>query len=342
MLYRWFGHGKTWRKMLRGKSVPLGHSMQKAHLYRLAELEYRPDLVRVCHEKLPVSGPTPSDIANVRPMEPPQAVAHSLPSAIQYAIVLNSINFQFWEPMASEGSSEIPIRRYAFDGVVGALGMQKALVQAWGMDSTYASFAKALSNQGVEGLFGDIPSPGVRERMLREVTARAEGKDDGMLSKVTTVLLHRVRDDRQLDVSDAAFLAMAFPSAYGRDPYLKRAQLALNFIAEFARHLGSEELTLDVTLFADYQVPRVARALGLLQYGPEMAQLVDIGAILLPGGRHERAIRAATVLLGRALAQYLEEQYGVSVEVAALDQWLWAQRNACGNSKFHRTLTTDY
>jgi hypothetical protein len=313
----------------------------KRYLYHLADCRARPDLVRVCYERFSEFDLDPAAIGTLR-MEPP---ASSLSGCIQYALVANAINYQFWEPLCSESAGELPIARYDYEGVVGAMGMQRALAKAWDGYPTAAHFARALREEGIIGLFGGIPRASDRKDMLAEVLGIRPFEptaDLSTLEAVTKVLLERVTEEHALSVSDAAFIALAFPTAYGRDPLLKRAQLALSFIAAFAREGFGQEVQLDVTLFADYQVPRVARALGLLEYGPELAQLVDSGALLQAGGVHEQAIRSATLILGRDLIRAVELEHGVRINEADLDQWLWGQRNACGDSLFHRTATTDY
>lgn len=318
--------------------------MQKSTLYRLAQTDYHPELARVCSDKIACNLPDLSQICPMVPELPNAALEASLADAIVFFLALNAINYQFWD-LRSDSRGVAQMDRYAFEGVVGAKGMQRALGKAWGNEASSECFEAALAHDGIEGLFGDIPNESSRLRMLRDIFPSKSFSDaqcPAALEQAQQVLTARIHEDGRLDTSDAALLAVLFPVAYGGDRYLKRAQLALNFIANAARKLHGLPVQLDVTLFADYQVPRVARSLGLLEYGLELAALVDGGALLQAQGRHERAIRAATILLGRELCQALERQTGNAVEEADLDSWLWLQRNACGDALFHRTLTTDY
>ena len=316
--------------------------MHKHSLYHLAQTDYRPELARV---NLGGFRPELLDLSQICPMVPDlpnAALEASLSDAIVFFLALNAINYQFWE---IRGSYAPQLDRYAFEGVVGAMGMERAMGKAWGSEASSEHFQAALVQEGVEGLFGNIPNPQSRLHMLSDIFSSRHFDDSQCptaLEQAQHVLMARMQEDRRLDTSDAAFLAVLFPQAYGGDRYLKRAQLALNFIANAARQLHGIPVQLDVTLFADYQVPRVARALGFLEYGPELTTLVDTGALLMANGRHERAIRAATVLMGRELVRAIERQTGLIVEEADLDIWLWLQRNACGDALFHRTLTTAY
>jgi len=61
----------------------------------------------------------------------------------------------------------------------------------------------------------------------------------------------------------------------------------------------------DLTAMADYQVPRVLRALGVLRYGEALAA-----------------------------------KYGV--QAALVDSMLWSAQNIAGTARFHLTETTYY
>lgn len=154
------------------------------------------------------------------------------------------------------------------------------------------------------------------------------------LEQVAQVLLHRMVSTPMVSPADARILAEAFPQAYG-DPYLKKAQLALS---EIASYLGSRGQAVEarLTAFADYQVPRVLRALGVLRYADALAQAIDQYELIAKDSREERAIRAATVLACESIAAH----FGVAS--AAVDHFLWSQKEAVGATPFHLTETTNY
>lgn len=93
---------------------------------------------------------------------------------------------------------------------------------------------------------------------------------------------------------------------------------------------------MDVSVAADYQLPKVLRHLGVLTYSPKVAGLVDNELPIVSGSPEERAIRAATVLGAEELAKHL------GLSIPQLDSWLWLQRNAAKAAKFHLTETTYY
>jgi hypothetical protein len=117
--------------------------------------------------------------------------------------------------------------------------------------------------------------------------------------------------------------------------FFKRAQitpndLALAGVADFP--------DLDrLTIFADNLVPHVLRVDGVLHYEPELAERIDAGELLEPGGA-EREIRAAAVHACALIAAELE------VPPRTLDTWLWnrGQEPRYKALPRHRTRTVFY
>lgn len=244
--------------------------------------------------------------------------------AIAYVLVLNALNWMFWD-RSSDGKNTFT--RYSFEGEVGAVGMRKAFMLAWGEDETPATFRKNLREKGVTGLFGTIPAPLLREQCLIEVLGPN-------LCSAAEAIHDAAASTRKLSFEHAVLIQQLFPVAY-RDVYLKRAQLAL---AEIAGHFAESgaPVELDVTAFADYQVPRVLRGLGILEYGPELARRIEQKELIAEGSTLERAIRGATIVACKEMAEWL------GTTDAAIDNYLWTKRNAVGDTLFHLTVTTDY
>ena len=100
--------------------------------------------------------------------------------------------------------------------------------------------------------------------------------------------------------------------------------------AEFAN------VDLKVTIASDYQVPKVMRSMGILEYSDALAAIVNGEQLIASGSKEELAIRAAAILAGEEISKKF------SVAVAQLDWWIWSQRNNDPSAKFHLTVTTDY
>jgi hypothetical protein len=128
------------------------------------------------------------------------------------------------------------------------------------------------------------------------------------------------------------FLTQTFPLTYGQDPFLKRPALALQLLHEDTG-FGTEVEALPIP--ADYQVPKVFNAWGLLKYSPELAFHVDNDVAITLGSQMEMEIRAFTIEVGRLLL----EEYDIPPHVT--DRFVWTQRKQYTNP-FHLTVTTHY
>jgi hypothetical protein len=126
---------------------------------------------------------------------------------------------------------------------------------------------------------------------------------------------------------------------------LKRAQItAVDLYGTFAgagwgqfHDLGA------LTAFADYKIPQVLRALGILEYSPELAARVDGRELLSPGSAEEVEIRAAMVWAVEWIRQVLAD-LGVNRRAFELDWFPWnlGQRPVADERPYHRTRTIFY
>jgi hypothetical protein len=251
-------------------------------------------------------------------------------SQAEATIALGAINHMFWE---QEGNTpdDAPFQRYEHQGAVGALAMTQAFEQAWADPNSPIRRARdqgiALDLADITAVFGNIPAPESRRDILNQILLSPR------LPELAGVAHRLGRAHDPLGVEFAARLADQFPLGYG-DEVLKKAQLTTSGLWRMARQEGSSS-PCDVTAFADYQIPNVLRAMGLLSYEPSLAESIDQGALIPANGPQERAIRAAAVLAVDKLAA----QQGVAV--ADVDYWLWLQRKV-PTTPFHRTRTTLY
>lgn len=245
--------------------------------------------------------------------------------SMEYSIAHNSINHRFWS-LDEQGA----FRRYQKDGVVGATLMTHLFAAAWHDENSPIQQARRgtpMSVADVRGMFGDIPDADGRARILNEVLTSPALHEMGL----------RLAEDAQLgvtfDTHHAWELAERFPQAYG-DEVLKKSQLAVSAAWRNAREHG-QSLECDLTAFADYQVPNVLRALGLLTYADDLAARIDGYQIIDENSVDERAIRGASIIACERLAA----QQGVNV--ADVDYWIWAKRKE-PKTPFHLTLTDAY
>lgn len=237
------------------------------------------------------------------------------------AITLGAINYRFWEP------SENGIKRYTVDGKVGATAMRHAFESAWADSSSPLSAARdqgiPLSVADINKVFGDIPDPESRCIILNEV----------LLSTHRQVIAADLCAAGSFNVATAARLAEAFPTAYG-DPVLKKAQLAVSDVWALAAS-RQPSISCDLTAFADYQIPSILRALGVLEYSTELSETIDNYRLIAADGAAERALRASAILAVEKIAER------AAAPVAAVDHYLWTRRNEA-TKPFHLTSTTLY
>lgn len=247
----------------------------------------------------------------------------SATSALAFLLTLGSINYRFWE--LADGQ----FRRYRFMERTGAKALWVAMEAAWGEDDRSALLAARLRDEGFTALFGAMPDPASRIAILHELL------DAGRVDEAAHGLAARIGREGAVTVAQADWLAARFPAAFD-DPYRKKAQLALSMFAGFRWGRDEPCAVSDLTAFADYQVPRVLRALGVLRYGDTFAAGVDAGRLWAAGSPEEVALRAATI---RACEQIAAQVGGCAADV---DNLLWQSQTVAGDTRFHLTETTAY
>lgn len=240
--------------------------------------------------------------------------------AIKYMLALNSINYQFWD------LSENKFKRYEYDGFVGANAMF----------AQFPSFYKNMTNKNSQLIdkgmiykyFGDIPQAYSRVEILRESMNKEK------IEKLVTLILEYVNSYNVIDVDLAEQIASHLPLSY-HDNYLKKIQLGLYDLYYVLKKI-CPSLKLDLTIAADYQIPKVLEGLGILSYSQSLKEKIDNMVLIEPGSEDENAIRAASILACNEIIK----KYKVFVPV--LDKKLWLIRNNFKDNNFHLTKTTKY
>jgi hypothetical protein len=299
----------------------------RAGILAVATADYKPEHVAVDEAVIAQLSPPEGGFSLMKTNLPGTPAGSSLQSAIAYLLTLNALNYRFWS--LRDGK----VDRYAFEGAVGALGMRKAFDAAWGANPDPSQLALKLRTQSIESMFGDIPDPTSRRLMLEDLLVATTDKPSVM--DYAHRLAAWIKEEKRVTTEMAGDIAYSFYVAYA-DDYLKRAQLALAEIAGYCAEIGEPVESSDLTVFTDYQVPRVMRALGILKYSPALIAKVDGLQLIDRASDEENAIRAATLLAGEAMAQAFK------VTPAQIDNVLWLQRNKAGSAPFHLTVTTDY
>lgn len=299
----------------------LNTPFDRATLIRRAERDFRPDLVSIDEDR--ISG-MHTDLHASTPMviHIEGAARKSPEAALPFLVAMTSINYRFWTR-----NPDGTLARYQHNGATGARALWSAFTPAWGASADQLS--QRLREGQFRARFGDMPDRDSREAILAEVLT------GNRLAELCARIVADVDARDQVDIRHAALLAEAFPLAFA-DPYLKKAQLAISMYAAHLRSMDRSIDASDLTAMPDYQVPRVLRALGLVNYSPKLSILVDTGQLISAGSVEENAIRAATILACEHLAVRLD---GMAADV---DNMLWQSQDVAGTARFHLTETTRY
>lgn len=130
------------------------------------------------------------------------------------------------------------------------------------------------------------------------------------------------------DVERSLEIAGTIPS-FKKDVFFKKGLLA---VSTTARILGHK---IDIPVPADYQIPKVLEAMGILIYSGELLEKINADEIILEGSKEELAIRAATILACEDLAVHN------NLTPSEVDSWLFSRRKQI-TTKHHLTMTTNY
>ncbi len=265
-----------------------------------------------------------------------------------WVLLLDALNFSFWG-MPGEPRWQIHQGDQTLDGYA---ALAAALTRA-AESGTPLWDADYLATMPADDLARILrPTPGAAEIPLfaerlanaREVGRVLNARYNGQFERAVIAMDH---DAARL----ALLLARDFPSFNDTAEwdahtvsFLKRAQITVADLHAATNGTAIAPRGLErLTAFADYKLPQLLRAEGVLVYAPELADLVDSYTLLPSGSRAEVEIRAATIwsveLLRRAL-----ESAGVHQTASAIDYRLWHESQSVGPSiaPYHRTRTIYY
>ncbi|MDE3087885.1 MAG: queuosine salvage family protein [Chloroflexota bacterium] len=127
--------------------------------------------------------------------------------------------------------------------------------------------------------------------------------------------------------------------------FFKRAQIVVTDLwgAFGGKDWGEFENIDHLTAFADYKLPQILRAWGILRYAPSLARKVDAQVELPAGSAEEIEIRAATLWAVEFLREELVAR-GRKLWSVQIDWILWnaSQGKFQGMKPYHRVRTVYY
>ncbi len=265
---------------------------------------------------------------------------------VRWVFVLDVLNHCFW-PDPGQPTWTVHCHGQPWSGYWGlAASLKRAREES--VPITRAEFLADLTEDDLKRIFrGDGEIPLFQERLanLREaghILIREWGGD----------VLNLVESARGSGAGLAARLVASFPSFRDEARYdgrtvrfWKRAQLLVSdlYQAFDGKGFGAFSDLHELTAFADYKLPQVLRALGIISYEPVLEETVDGLQYLEAGSPEEVEIRAMTIWAVEEIKKAFGQD-GHDVTSAVMDQWLWqlGQLEPFRKKPYHRCRTIYY
>ena len=265
---------------------------------------------------------------------------------IHYVLLLDALNFCFW---ADPGQPRWRVHHRGrwwngYKGLAVALG--RALDE--GVPLTDATYLAGCSLQDLaQVLRGEVEIPLLEQRWqhAQQVGRVLLDRFEGDFSRAIAACDGSARRLTRL-IADEFSCFFDVSSYRGRQvPLYKRAQITVVDLAgslEF-QGLGAFDDLDHLTAFADYKIPQVLRALGVLSYAPPLAERVDAQLELAPGCEEEVEIRAAMVWAVERIRLEMAAR-GRCLKAYEVDWFLWnlGQSPLPDERPYHRTRTVFY
>ena len=168
------------------------------------------------------------------------------------------------------------------------------------------------------------------ERRIKHVQEILASMKDGPNSISTMVKgIH----NETLGLEDFIQKVITTYPGYSGDMFLERPFLLAMMLYRRVQWFKDEIHLLPVP--ADYQVPKMLRWLGCVEYSKELSDTIESYTIIPAGSQMEAEIRAACEIACDLLAT------AAGVNMCDVDTYLWLNRKDC-DDPFHLTVTTDY
>lgn len=266
-------------------------------------------------------------------------VGHDCAVDIAYFLyITTAINFGYWEK-TEEGFSH-----WEYNGALGATGMANLMLDIYdeGLFPRVKDDVNDVYNR-LKAKFESVNMPHAEERAA--IIKSLVPSDKFIL------IFRKCADNASgsgcvytFNTETAWELMEAYPFAY-MDPFAKKSQLLFGLLAANF-HARGWKVDVQVTAYADYRIPQVLRHLGILEYHDELRNVVDNQIVMLAKSDMERAIRAATVVACRVLAEELSAVTGKEITEVMVDAFLFMKTREDGFSQqakpFHLCYTSDY
>lgn len=265
------------------------------------------------------------------------------PRTVNYLFMLDALNFSFW----GQPRWKVDYGGTQLDGYWALAASLKRAIEE-NPEVTEADYLARISPEQLGHILrgtGEIPLFAERWRNLRELGTVLRNLWEGEAARLVECAQ---RDAPRLVQIVAENLSSFHDIAVYDDREVrlfKRAQiLVMDLWGAFGGKDWGEFEDLDtLTAFADYKLPQILRAWGVLKYAAPLARKVDAKTQLEAGSSVEIEIRAATLWAVEFLRDALASR-GNKLWSAQVDWILWnaSQGKFQGLKPYHRVRTVYY
>ncbi len=265
------------------------------------------------------------------------------PRTVNYLFLLDALNSCFW----GEPRWKIELDGQTLDGYWAlAAALKRAMERKPEIaDGEYLARLSPEELQKILRGVGRIPLFADRWRNVRELGTVLVNLWEGEAARLVELADHDAAHLARMVAEN--FTSFDDITVYDDHPvkFLKRAQiLVADLWGAFAgKDWGEFENINVLTAFADYKLPQILRAWGVLEYAPELANKVDNQIPLDKDSPEEVEIRAATLWGVEFLREALAER-GRALWSTQVDWILWdaSQGRFEGMKPYHRVRTIYY
>lgn len=274
------------------------------------------------------------------------------PDVIDFFMTASSINFHYPpDPVTGEKYT------VTYKGVPwsGAFGMEASIKRALdsGIDFLDSDYLERLSLRKAGQIFrGNTVIPMLAERVLilndvGEVLNEYYGGSFKNLFKECDYRLFNDDENGIVQRISGEFLGFTDCVQLGSRKVIfnKKAQMAPSLVyGKMGDSIPIRKQDIDnLTVYADYQLPKVLRDIGVIEYEDSLSYLVDSGFEIHEGSWKELEIRASTI---HAADRLMKQVNRINPEAGAnamtIDYKLWGMRNLPGGKPHHITRTISY
>ena len=163
----------------------------------------------------------------------------------------------------------------------------------------------------------DKPLSGVRQKIMNETLGTAASFNVHKIEAQTM----QYSGGYRFDMKTVETLSEMFPTAYGEDPFRKKAVLLCLMVAGHLRSRGVQVDLQDLIVPADYRIPETLNAAGVIEMSDELVSRIEADELFNEDDPAVKAVRAASVVAVEEICK----QSGLAIDQIDLALWMAAR-----------------